>query len=242
VWQEINDKVSQSLVSKGKEGADSSGDKILLSWLQMTFPIGFSEKDLDSKETDPKTGAPAPADPDKLTDRLFAKVENAYVQKESMENPESLRWLERHIMLDALDRLWQEHLYAMDHLRSSIGLRAYAQKDPLVEYRHEAYRMFNSLTRDINQEILNNMFRSATSLAAFERLFASLPQMLIHESIDNPGQAEAEAGAQGPIPGQDAPPELDQEIKITFKREMPKVGRNDPCPCGSGKKFKKCCG
>ena len=156
-----------------------------------------------------------------------------YSLKESYENPEALRWLERHIILEAIDRLWQEHLNAMDHLRSSIGLRAYAQKDPLIEYKQEAYRMFDELMASIDQEIMMNMFRSATSLAAFEQMFANLPRQMF--SAENalpeadPGNAEVQA--------KESP-----EIQITFKRDREKIGRNDPCPCGSGKKFKKCCG
>jgi preprotein translocase subunit SecA len=138
----------------------------------------------------------------------------------------------------------------MDMLRSTIGLRAYAQKDPLVEYKQEAFRVFDGLMREIDQEILNNMFRSATSLAAFERIFASLPQRAIHQSLDQFSTASAEdvaapvetapqeaSGGQPQRDGQGSP-----DIQISFKREAPKVGRNDNCPCGSGKKFKKCCG
>ena len=146
-----------------------------------------------------------------------------------------MKWLERHIILDAIDRLWQEHLRAMDHLRSSIGLRAYAQKDPLIEYKQEAFKMFDELIQAIDQEILVNMFRSATSLAAFEQLFANIPQQFI---------------AGGELPMEDVSanpdnPEQDQEvpdIQISFRRDTPKVGRNEPCPCGSGKKYKNCCG
>ena len=122
----------------------------------------------------------------------------------------------------------------MDNLRSSIGLRAYAQKDPLVEYKQEAFKMFDALMQEIDQEILTNMFRSATSLQAFEKMFESLPQTLTHPSLDQ-FASDNSSGAQ-----QEQPAE--EEITISFKREVPKVGRNDKCPCGSGKKYKNCCG
>ena len=135
-----------------------------------------------------------------------------------------------------LQNLWQQHLNAMDQLRSSIGLRAYAQKDPLVEYKQEAYRMFDELMMAIDQEIMTNMFRSATSVSAFENMFANLPQQLV--AMDDPMDAVPVDENGMPVAAQEERP----EIQITFRREHDKIGRNDPCPCGSGKKFKKCCG
>ena len=200
----------------------------LLGWLNTTFPIGFTDEIFSFKEDGtPDTAAIQKAIVDRITEM--------YKLKETYEDPEGLKWLERHIILDAIDRLWQEHLRAMDHLRSSIGLRAYAQKDPLIEYKQEAFKMFDELIQAIDQEILVNMFRSATSLAAFEQLFANIPQQFI---------------AGGELPMEDVSanpdnPEQDQEvpdIQISFRRDTPKVGRNEPCPCGSGKKYKNCCG
>ena len=120
----------------------------------------------------------------------------------------------------------------MDGLRSSINLRAYAQKDPLIEYKHEAFDMFKTLMQDINQDILTNMFRSASSLSSFENLLSSLPQELIHDQIEQFGGASSEPQSEAP----------EDQVQITFVRDVPKVGRNEPCPCGSGKKYKKCCG
>ena len=103
--------------------------------------------------------------------------------------------------------------------------------------------MFQALMTEIYQEILANMFRSATSLAAFEKLFASLPQNLIHRQIDQFGEmggGEQSAAPQTGTEGQ--PAESAGEPQITFVRNTPKTGRNEPCPCGSGKKYKKCCG
>jgi len=212
----------------------------LVSWLNSTFPLGFSHKDFSTQNPD---GIP---DKDIITKNTLEKINNAYTIKTSLETPDSQRWLEKHTLLEAIDRLWQEHLYAMDHLRSSIGLRAYAQKDPLIEYKQEAFKMFDALMNEIYQEILNNMFRSATTLAAFEKLLASLPQNLIHDQIDQFGGAGAEAApqqqAQAQAVGPDGEPVPGPEPQITFVRNTPKVGRNDPCPCGSGKKYKKCCG
>ena len=234
--QEIETHVDEAYQFAGKTPIAFEGDALLV-WLNSTFPLGFIKKDLASQNED---GIP---DRDLILKRILERIENAYTIKTSLETPDSQRWLEKHTLLDAIDRLWQEHLYAMDHLRSSIGLRAYAQKDPLNEYKQEAYKMFQALMTEIYQEILANMFRSATSLAAFEKLFASLPQNLIHTQIDQfggMGVGEQSAAPQTGEGGQAA--ESAAEPQITFVRNIPKTGRNEPCPCGSGKKYKKCCG
>jgi preprotein translocase subunit SecA len=218
----------------GNSGAPINKE-VLLAWLNTTFPLGFTENDVIHLKNN---GTP---DEDKIVDRVLAKVKEAYAVKESLEEPNALRWLERRIILDAIDKLWQDHLRAMDDLRDSIGLRAYAQKDPLVEYKREAFAMFDRLMNAIDQEILNTVFRSATSLQSFEKFaqirVASLPrQTLSHATVDD----LAAAGLQPEAQPEEKP--AMPEINISFKREAPKVGPNDPCPCGSGKKFKKCCG
>ena len=93
--------------------------------------------------------------------------------------------------------------------------------------------MFDALMQEIDQEILTNMFRSATSLQAFEKMFAALPQTLSHPSLDQFASDESAQTQQQEEP---------EEIQISFRREVPKVGRNEKCPCGSGKKYKNCCG
>ena len=97
------------------------------------------------------------------------------------EEPTAVKSLERYIILNAIDRLWQEHLYAMDALREAVYLRAYGQKDPLVEYKNEAYEMFVELMGNIKDEILHNLFRSTSNLQAFENFLASLPQFMLRE-------------------------------------------------------------
>ena len=229
IEQGIEEHVDLAYASEVK---DLNFDKLyLLNWLNTTFPIGFTESEI---MIDVVKGMP---DCDKLIEYITTKVKKAYANKEALEDPESLKWLERHIILEAIDRLWQDHLHEMDHLRSTIGLRQYAQKDPLIEYKREAFKMFNSLLRSVNQEILTNLFRSATSLSVFEELLASLPQEMIHEELN---QFDEPVSSVSPA----APSQIDvdfDDIQITFKNEVPKVGRNEPCPCGSGKKYKKCC-
>ncbi|MDD4933556.1 MAG: preprotein translocase subunit SecA, partial [Methylacidiphilaceae bacterium] len=162
-----------------------------------------------------------------------------YELKVKYEEPASLQELERITALSAIDRLWQEHLYAMDGLRGGIGLRAYGQKDPLIEYKQEAYSLFQDLMGRIKREIVQNLFRSASSVLAFERFLSSLPQQLVRPELsDGAAAAAPETQAAGEEAGR---PPHDHPI-VPISRSGPKMGRNDPCPLDPTKKFKNCCG
>jgi preprotein translocase subunit SecA len=155
--------------------------------------------------------------------------------------------LERYIILNAIDRLWQEHLYAMDALREGVYLRGYAQKDPLIEYKTEAYDMFVELMANIKNEVLHNLFRSTSNLQAFENFLATLPQFLLREDAPTAPTANAPARMRQPQPAMagvamDGDGAGEVSIDLPIRRSLPKVGRNEPCPCGSGKKYKNCCG
>ena len=220
----------------------------LAAWLNTTFPIGFDEKELAIFK---EKGQP---DVDKITDLVVNRVREIYEIKASAEDPEGLKYLERSIILNAIDRLWQDHLYAMDSLRDSIGLRAYAQKDPLVEYKQEAFTMFENLMDDISNEIIAKMFLSATNMEAFQKMFDANPrsQQLIFQNIDDgvsTGEPQVpvefdggELPPEAAYSGEGPMPEIPPEIELTYHNDGPQIGRNDPCPCGSGKKYKKCCG
>ena len=217
-------KVAEHLEQTAGEEPDRDG---LLHWVNTTFPLGLSAKKASLETRSVEENAAW----------LVQVIKDAYNRKASMEHAEALRGLERFVVLNAVDRLWQEHLYAMDGLREAVYLRAFAQKDPLVEYKNEAFSMFGDLMDSIKLEVLNNLFRSTTNLQAFENLLRSLPQSLIQADV--PGLSRPQPPAQAPAaePEPEAP-----KIELPIKRELPKVGRNEPCPCGSGKKFKNCCG
>ena len=126
----------------------------------------------------------------------------------------------------------------MDSLREAVYLRAYGQKDPLVEYKTEAYEMFTELMANIKGEVLHNLFRSTSNLMAFEQFLSSLPTHLLGADLDAPPALEEPAGPDASSMELPTYRETSQPVH----RDAPKVGRNDPCPCGSGKKFKSCCG
>ena len=181
---------------------------------------------------------------------LIEKIKKTYELKCEHEDPAALQQMERYIMLNAIDKLWQEHLYGMDALREAVYLRAYGQKDPLVEFKNEAYEMFTELMGNIKNEILHNLFRSTSNLLAFEQFLSSLPQMLIapdelggsSQTVVAPRESERSEGPGITIP--EPEPSLDAALtaRVAAAKDPSKVGRNDPCPCGSGRKFKSCCG
>jgi preprotein translocase subunit SecA len=131
----------------------------------------------------------------------------------------------------------------MDSLRYSIGLRAHGQRDPLIEYKAEAFRIFEDLMVNIKSEICHNIFRSASSLMAFENFLRSAPQKTMHQSASAfGGTTTASSGGPTPKPSDVVSEAAAAVEKAKPVRTGPKVGRNDPCPCGSGKKYKQCCG
>ena len=211
-----------------------------VEWVQMTFPIPLRPEELK------RMGSA-----DEIAEEVFKRVQHAYELKVSMENPEAVPVMERQIVLQAIDSHWQEYLRAMDGLRQGVGLRAYGQRDPLVEYKREAYTMFDHLMGDIKTDIMNSVFRSTTSVDDFQMFLDSLPQTLIHDEVSMLGAGGAPPPQQ---PQQAAPRGLPPQLAGGIPSgAMPvgvsapsgsdsKVGRNDPCPCGSGKKYKKCCG
>jgi len=136
----------------------------------------------------------------------------------------------------------------MDSLRYSIGLRAHGQRDPLIEYKAEAFKIFEELMVNIKTEICHNIFRSASSLMAFENFLRSVPQRTTHQTTSAFGGGGTTTGStQAQAPGRQEASDIVSEAAAAVEKAKPvrvgpKVGRNDPCPCGSGKKYKHCCG
>jgi preprotein translocase subunit SecA len=229
----------------------------LSDWVNLNFPLGMPESEI-VKAAESGRESPVPGSVfDGLTPAQFAvcnfiseRVRQAYQLKISFENPEALKEVERYTILASIDRLWQEHLYEMDSLRYSIGLRGYGQRDPLIEYKAEAFSLFDELMVNIKTEICHNIFRSASSLMAFENFLRSVPQQTTHQSTSAFGGAAssgtdttAPAARDGQPSGSDIVSEAAAAVeKARPVRAGPKVGRNDPCPCKSGKKYKHCCG
>ncbi|MGN6554346.1 MAG: SEC-C metal-binding domain-containing protein, partial [Verrucomicrobiota bacterium] len=230
--------------------------RALADWVNLNFPLGIPEEEM-VKAAESGTEQPVPGSLfDGLSPAQFSvcnfiseAVRKAYELKISFENPEALKEVERYTILSAIDRLWQEHLYEMDSLRHSIGLRAHGQRDPLIEYQAEAFRIFDELMVNIKSEICHNIFRSASSLKAFEDFLRNSPQKTMHQSTTAFGGSttgedpQAARAAAKPARASDVVSEAAEAVERAKPvRTGPKVGRNDPCPCQSGKKYKQCCG
>jgi len=226
LYDAIDDRIPEK-VDEFFPSGDAPQLEQLLHWANVTFPIALDKPGIEDKTQE------------EIAALLTERVKKAYELKSQHEVPEAITNLERYITLGAIDRLWQEHLYGMDGLREGVYLRAYGQKDPLIEYKQEAYKMFENLMGGIKDEVLHNLFRSTSNIMAFEQFLSNLPQFL---SAPDESSIAGTMSDPGPAPTPQA--EADPEVSMNFpaRREAPKVGRNEPCPCGSGRKYKDCCG
>lgn len=180
-------------------------------------------------------------DVDPATDLIYEDLKKLYDQREQTIMVETLRHLEKVFLLNTIDSKWKDHLYAMDQLRDGVGLRSYGQRDPLMEYKKEGFSMFQAMYSSIGEEAAEIMFKvKPMSRDNYEpkSVFGSLPQQMVHNEFSGMNRAAAQAAAQHQ--GNAAP--VAEEKPQPMHHEGPKVGRNDPCPCGSGQKYKKCHG
>ena len=234
----------------------TSGDDVsewrvrsLADWVNLNFPLGLPEAEIVKAAADGKEEPVADSLYDGLSPAQFAvcnfisdSIRKAYELKVSFEEADKLATVERYTILQAIDKLWQEHLYEMDSLRHSIGLRAHGQRDPLLEYKAEAFKIFDELMVNVKTEICHNVFRSASSLLAFENFIRNAPQQTLHQNTSAFGGGAPADGKKASDVVSEAANAAEAQAKAKPVRTGPKVGRNDPCTCGSGKKYKNCCG
>jgi len=170
-----------------------------------------------------------------LEERLVSGAHEYYVGRVDEFGEESFARLERFLLLDTVDRQWKDHLLALDHLREGIGLRAYGQRNPLVEYKRESYALFEDMWERIEDHVVKFLYH-AEPVEKMEHKRQGVNTTMSHPEAQalKASHEQQEHAANTPV-GQPAGP-------ATVRRQQPKVGRNDPCPCGSGKKYKKCHG
>ncbi|HKP36794.1 MAG TPA: preprotein translocase subunit SecA [Pyrinomonadaceae bacterium] len=167
---------------------------------------------------------------EEISEQLWEKLKARYAEKEKQIGDEAMRTYERIIMLNIIDAQWKDHLLALDHLKQGIGLVGYGQKDPLVEYKKESFDLFQAMLDRIDTTTIRSLFNlQVVSEQAPDELQRRRAARRSSMNFTGPNQGAAAAG------------EEDGKVK-TVVRNQPKVGRNDPCPCGSGKKYKKCHG
>src|SRR6185503_19903987 len=213
--------------------------------------FGFDAAERESLDFSGKTA-------DEMTEAVWELAKQKYEKKEALlPDPGILHRVERDIMLQIVDAQWKDHLYSLDHLKEGIGLRGYGQRDPLVEYKKESFALFTAMRDRVEEEIVRYLWRlmpmvegsddNAVVAVQAPRRPRTPPPMQLNEPKAQPASPfgairgtsrGAAAVAEPPRPARSGGDDVVRQVK----REEPKVGRNDPCPCGSGKKYKKCHG
>ncbi|MDR3274226.1 MAG: preprotein translocase subunit SecA [Puniceicoccales bacterium] len=206
--------VSDAISEKSEEFLASNDVQGLVGWVNANFPVVTAENDLKELSMDAAVSF------------ITEKVKEAYVLKEETEDPKNIRILERFTILRAIDRRWQDHLTEMDGLRSSVGLRGYGQRDPLNEYKNEAFACFESTLKAVKDDVCFQIFRLSSNKTAFDSMMTKIANNFTLSGT----YVEQNQGAKC-VP----------TVSISVKPSN-NVGRNALCPCGSGKKYKKCCG
>ena len=253
ILQSLESKIDEAVDENAPENAHPGEWDLqeILDALEMVFPVkqDVSVADISGK------------DRDEIRRLLKDHAVAAYEEKEAEVGAEIMRVVEqRYLLLPIIDRQWVDHLYVMDHLKTGIGLRGYGQKDPRVEYEKEAYEIFESLKNNIADEAVKSVFHvqiehgpPPEELAQAQRAempqFETIPAGAMVPQAAPQGRLSTEQAQQllGPMPGAERTPQhmhtnLGDEPPKPSQRAEPKVGRNDLCPCGSGKKYKKCHG
>ncbi len=252
----------------GPEGANVYGFEMLADWANKKYRAGLTAQELQNtkpnalhkrllelsgsfndgkleKEVDEQVSRLNIAElRDWANDRFEAGLsENELTQEEDLKKRlgeagreflrRELSDLERYVLLQVYDGTWKDHLYAMDHLKSSIWMRSMAEKDPKIEYKREGYRMFSEMLDAVEDRVTDVIFKVRLEAGAQTRSVYQVSRAA-HDEVGQFAMAERQrAAAQAP--------QGEQTVK-KIQLDTPKVGRNDPCPCGSGKKYKKCCG
>lgn len=233
IEEELEERLNDLDVAKT---SDTDAMDRFLAWLNAYFPLSLKAEAIESLK------------PDAQQDLIMGKINEAYDQREEFEEKEALIGLERYLIIRSLDRRWQDHLTEMEELRRSVNLRGYGQKDPLNEYKSEAYVFFQELMASVRSEICNSVFRSATSAEAFNNMLARMSKVA---QVAGPGTpASQNVGALAGAAQAQAQPASSPQKQVELpkvepiRRELPKIGRNDTVTIRKGPeektlKFKK---
>ena len=237
IFEMIDEELEERLNELDAEKAsDGDATERFLAWINAYFPVALKVQEIES------------LNPQAQHEFILGKINEAYDQREEFEEKEALIGLERYLVIRSLDRRWQDHLTEMEELRRSVNLRSYGQKDPLNEYKSEAFVFFEELMQNVRTEICNSVFRSATTAEAFEGMLSRLsgvaktagpgtgsPQASALTAAASQAQATITGGAVGATPKKEVElPKLEP-----VRRELPKVGRNDIVTIRKGPEEKK---
>lgn len=206
------DMIEDALYEQSVECLENNDLLQLVKKININFPIVISEPDLQNKSLD------------QIVKFVFEKIKQIYSVKEETENSNDISLIEKFVILRAIDHNWQNHLTEMDELRNSVGLRGYGQRDPLNEYKNEAFECFESMLKSVRNDVCYRIFRSSSNPESFNCMMSKIASNMT-------------------LSGSNVEQTKQSVPKVHVALRAPKsIGRNDLCPCGSGKKYKKCCG
>ena len=216
LFEMIEEELEERIDTLAANKDDTDAEEQFISWLNAYFPIAIDAATLKELSAEAQLNT------------ILERIHQAYDEREAFEEPEALKELARFIVVRTLDRRWQDHLTEMEELRRSVNLRSYGQKDPLNEYKSEAFTFFQELMTQVRAEICNSVFRSATNENAFHNMLSRLAEKV---QTDGPQTAPVE-NALAAARSQAQPttqPEAEVELpKVEpIRRELPKIGRND---------------
>ena len=223
IVERLIDEYMQAAAQSGEKEFSEAQAQELCNWMNMKFGLAVDIASVQGK------------DPQAIRDMLVGTISSAYEAKETAGGIDAIRYMERMVFLQIIDSKWKDHLYAMDKLREGIGLRAYGHRDPLIEYKNEAFSNFSQMIAGIEDEAAEIMLKLQPEKRPqrMKTVFDTSAQQMVHP------EAQKFEAQQAP---QQAPQPAQRQHQAAAARTHPRVGRNDPCPCGSGKKYKKCCG
>ncbi len=214
------DMVEDALNDLCSECLENEDFKLLASKININFPVAIDEAFLRGKSLD------------QIVEEVTNKIKTVYALKEEVEGEDHITFIERFVILHAIDHNWQNHLTEMDELRNSVGLRGYGQRDPLNEYKNEAFACFEAMLQSVKSDVCYRIFRSSSNAESFGSMINKIANNLKLSGANNPSDS---------TPDDDVGNTKQRGINIVIHSQET-VGRNELCPCGSGKKYKKCCG
>jgi len=233
IEEEIMERLDTVVVPGAKGETNGSEVETFGNWINSHFPIGIKPEELDYKDSE------------KLGQELVGRIREAFEQRVGMEDEEELKRLARYVVIRSIDRLWQDHLTEMEELNRSVSLRSYGQKDPLNEYKSEAFVYFQEMMENLRNEICSSMFRTATNMQAFQHMLSRMQRTVKAQGPSDSDESTlataARAAQGGRHPQSRQAPALP---KVTIRRELPKIGRNEMVKIRKGEtekemKFKK---
>ena len=218
VEEEIVERLDTVVAPETKGDADAGEAETFINWVNYHFPVGLKSEELDFSNTD------------ELGKEIVRRIREAFEQRAGLEGEDELKRLARYVVIRSIDRLWQDHLTEMEELNRSVSLRSYGQKDPLNEYKSEAFVYFQEMMENLRNEICTGLFRTATNMQAFQQMLARLQKTATVQGpsdTDESTLAQAARAAQAGQPRPTARKAAPALPKVTIRRELPKIGRNE---------------